>query len=140
MPARKKSPSSMLTSISKRPSSSAKNKIKKLTNLSNLKTNAQREFNVLTSKFSELSIKTEARRKEEREARDKIVKAWRSIRMPDNIYTKTPEFKAKRKKLENKMARELVNADNNISQILKNTNKKVTQITREMGYQALNKP
>ena len=31
MPARKKSPSSMLTSISKRPSSSAKNKIKKLT-------------------------------------------------------------------------------------------------------------
>ena len=44
MPARKKSPSSMLTSITKRPNSSVKNRVRKLTNLSNLKTNTHREL------------------------------------------------------------------------------------------------
>ena len=43
MPVRKKSPSSMLTSITKRPNSSVKNRVRKLTNLSNLKTNTHRE-------------------------------------------------------------------------------------------------
>jgi len=44
MSARRKSPNSMLTSITKRPNSNVKNRIKKLTNLSNLKTNTHREL------------------------------------------------------------------------------------------------
>tara|TARA_B110000467_G_scaffold117517_1_gene108343 strand:- start:73 stop:381 length:309 start_codon:yes stop_codon:yes gene_type:complete len=44
MPARKKSPSSMLTSISKRPNKSVQTRVRKLTNLSNLKTNTHREL------------------------------------------------------------------------------------------------
>ncbi len=44
MSARRKSPNSMLASITKRPNSNVKNRIKKLTNLSNLKTNTHREL------------------------------------------------------------------------------------------------
>ena len=113
MPVRKKSPSKMLASLAKRPDHNKMNKIKKLTNLSNLKTNAQ--------------LNEEKRKKE---AAKKILKGWR--------YTKTPEFKAKRSKLENELVAAIVNADNNINRIKRETAKKVNEITGKLKSLRLN--
>lgn len=62
MPVRKKSPTSMLKSLATRPDPNKENKIRKLINLSNLKTNNQRRVNNLTSKFGQLSLKTKRER------------------------------------------------------------------------------
>lgn len=62
MSVRKKSPSKMLASLARRPDPNKMNRIKKLTNLSNLKTNSERRVNNLTPKFQQLSIKTKRER------------------------------------------------------------------------------
>ena len=62
---------SFFTPISKRPNKTIQNKINKLVNLSNLKTNVQRELNILTPKFGQLSLKS--RREKELELARNII-------------------------------------------------------------------
>ena len=68
---------SFFTPISKRPNKAAQNKMNKLVNLSNLKTNVQRELNILTPKFGQLSLKSR-REKELELARNIINRVRRS--------------------------------------------------------------
>ena len=62
MPVRKKSSSKMLASLAKRSNPIEVNKIRKLTNLSNLKTNNKRRVNNITPKFQQLSLREKRNR------------------------------------------------------------------------------